>query len=221
MKRVLPAVFALGSLVTCNTSSAEFLYVGVETYVGDDWIANGYAGLTTYHLYIHFSEPTDSVHAVVGASGSPLSIWSSDGAFHNEPPPLGGVRSPVDLSSLNYYANQWDTFLAIDALTRDGDFTAYGPGVGAFDDMDNGLMIDNASWYIHGGDWDETDQGIAGDDLKVFIGQFTVAEGETIGGVINFWSRPGQEYYGLAIPAPGVLVITGFAGLAAARRRRA
>ena len=88
------------------------------------------------------------------------------------------------------------------------------------------IMTSNGSWFAT----PEDDQCLAGSDLRVMIGQFTMLGSDsTVSGVVNFQGKvgdnetfvaTGQAFEYSMIPAPGALALLGLAGVASRRRRK-
>ena len=86
-------------------------------------------------------------------------------------------------------------------------------------------MSDNGSWFATPDDA----QVLAGADLRVMVGQFTMfGTDSTVSGVLNLQGKQGdfetfqargQEFSFSMIPAPGALALLGLAGLTARRRK--
>ena len=88
-----------GSFVVAASASASYTGFTVEAYNGgsdaQNWLDNGYAGLTTYRMYANFVEDgeDDGVLSVFGIDGVTISMNSWDGTFHNDLI-FGGLTAP-------------------------------------------------------------------------------------------------------------------------------
>ena len=229
MKKTFSLMAAAGAMFVASAASADFAGVSVEQVSNPDWVANGYAGFTTYRVYVNFTSDADMMTSVFGAPGLPLSMNSSDGSFYNSSGPgLASNFAPDDFTAppFNLWDNQWDTYVSLDATMASGNVTSYAPSGAAIgadtSDLAGNFTLTNHSWFVTPDDQDSSGQGIAGSDMRVMIAQLTVAEGEDVFGTINIALRDGTQLTGLeftSIPAPGALALLGLAGLASRRRR--
>jgi hypothetical protein len=88
------------------------------------------------------------------------------------------------------------------------------------------ISTSNGSWFATPVD----PQVLAGDDLRVMVGQFTLLGADsTISGVLNLQGKQGdfvtfqargQSFEFSMIPAPGAMALLGIAGIASRRRRK-
>jgi hypothetical protein len=170
-------------------SSGDLL---VEEYVGDGWEDHGFPWweLTAYRVYAEFDEVgDDGVLSVFGAPGLPLRVTSSDGLFHNAPDGLDRHTAPLDLRFLGVWENQWDTYVTIGTDTATGNATGLS---GGFAEETNGLRTSfettSAAWFVV-----PEDEQSRSRDGRVLLGQFVVAQGETLEGVLNLLLRDGGE----------------------------
>lgn len=167
-----------------NPNPASCIGLTVESYVGDGWIENGFENLTAWRVYVEFTELNDGLIAVYGGPGEPMNMTSSSGLFHNDPM-YDSLQSPCDYTQPpnGYWANQWDTYVTMDAVDCQMDPTGVSPGFGEqTNNLASKFSTMNAAWFT-------TPAGggviLAGWDLRVLIGQFVVAEGDSISGVLN------------------------------------
>jgi len=162
----------------------HFLGLTTEKYSSSVWEEHGYTALTTYRVYAHV-DMTTFYCAVYGGYNDTLHVYSTSGVFYNDltypsiGPPEDHTQPPD-----NYYANLWDTYLTIDCDIDCGDHPNFAPSREAFAQLTNDLAGDFilsgeniGTWYGFLGSWDPP--------LKILIAQFTVAEGERIGGYLN------------------------------------
>jgi MYXO-CTERM domain-containing protein len=216
-----------GSFVVAGAATAAFTGLKIETYVGSDWVDNGYdtTALVTYRLYADFDGgDEDGVLSIFGVTGAPMDVVSPDGVFSNSPVGLDALTAPQDLRFLGIFENQWDTYVTINLDTATGDATGTSPG---FATETNSLASDwstqNAAWFVTPDD--AQSQAV---DNRVLLAQFTHAAGAGPSGgpsgTVNVLLLDGTELQGVAFggatPAPGALALLGLAGLAGTRRRR-
>ena len=184
----------------------------------------------TYRMYVNIDDGT-RIDAVFGNSAGSLEIGAAAGMsfFQNA---LGGPTSTAINSAFFPLAAslEWDSYVSIGALYANGHPFAENKllDIGVdFSGFNAGGSIDtsNGSWFV-------TPVDPQGEELNgmVFIGQFTVVGGsgdgyaDLLGQVSlqgkdadgNTWQELGVTW----VPAPGVLALFGFAGLAGRRRRR-
>ena len=183
-------------------------------------------GSWTARIYANFSAATDELDAVFGDADDALSISSNGAGFYQNA--FGGATS----ASIN--PAFYDMF---PSLMQDSWVT-----IGLEDQTDNNMLDIGIDWtdFEAGGDistangsWFATPvdpQVLAGDDLRVMVGQFTMYGADsTISGVLNLQGKQGdfetfqargQAFSYNMIPAPGALALLGVAGLASRRRRK-
>ncbi len=222
--------FALAGLagmgIVAGSAAAAFTGVSIESYVGEGWVENGYAGLSTYRLYANFDGGgDDGVLSAFGIGGLPASVNSWNGLFSNPAEGLDSLTAPQDLRFLDIWENQWDTYVTIGLDTATDDATGLSPG---FADATNNLasnwVNENVGWFVTPDD----PQSISVDG-RVLLAQFSVdsqGDGELpdVYGIVNVLLREGGQIEGIeystGIPAPGALALLGLAGLVGSRRRR-
>ena len=177
--------------------------------------------LWTMRLYADFTSSTDQLSAVFADSQSSLYIRSENGFYQHA---FGGPTSVSINPAL---------FPAFPSLEYDSWVT-----IGSEDQIDNAMLVTGIDWtdFENGGNiendngaWFATEddvQTVAGNDLRVLIGQFTTYGWDSqIYGSINLVGRHGDsetfaardQYFGW-VPAPATIVLLLFAGLN--RRRR-
>jgi hypothetical protein len=210
---------SVGSLLV---TSAMADYTGLSY----DGIDNG-NGTWTAHIYVDFTDETDELNWVGGNAQNNLFITSTDGFYQHG---FGGPTST--------YINPafYDMF---PSLAYDSWVTIQGG-----DDINNYVSYINVDWtdFESGGDimidtpgvWYNTcpndEYILAGDDLRVMIGQFTMYNlDSSISGVLNFGSTMpsgGTPYqitgqaFNYSLPSPSAIALLGVAGISATRRRR-
>ena len=178
--------------------------------------------LWTLSLYAEFTESNDQLNAVFGDAQSSLYIRSENGFYQN---PFGGP------TSLSINPALFDVF---PSLEYDSWVT-----IGSEDQIDNAMLVAGIDWteFENGGDieidngaWFATAddiQTVAGNDLRVLIGQFTTYGWDSqIYGSINLVGQYGglepfaarDQYFGW-VPGPSTIIVLGLAGINARRRR--
>ena len=216
-KSTLSLTIVAGSLIA---SSAMADYTGLTSVNSD----NG-DGTWTAQIYANFSAATDELDAVFGDAQNALSI-STSGMFYQNA--LGGATS----QSINPALIPLFPSLALDSWVT----------IGLSDQTDNALLnigidfsgfeaggsisTDNGSWFATPDD----PQVLAGDDLRVLVGQFTMmGMDDNVSGVLNLQGKAGdfetfqardQAFDFSMVPAPGALALLGLAGVASRRRRK-
>ena len=188
MKRILLAAFVLlfAGIANAQLISVEF----EEYYVHDDTeypadpqtpIQN-LDGYVTYRLYANVTNPDDFVLNVFGNVDNPLIIELTDENEQFYQHPGGGFTGPMNSTIVGIYPLvEYDSYLTIghhidaENPTYGAITTIAGPGdnwAAEFEDGDD-IVSDNfagLSYFVTPG----VDNGVAGDDLRVSIGQFTI-----------------------------------------------
>jgi len=198
------------------TTSAMSDYVGLSFEYEDSG-----NGLRTMRLYGNFTASTDQLNAVFADSQSSLYIRSDNGFYQHQ---FGGPTS-VSINPALYPlfpSLEYDSWVTIgredqidNAMLDVGiDWTEFESG--------GDIEFDNGTWFASPDDA----QVLAGNDLRVLIGQFTTYGWDSqIYGSINLVGQQGDsetfaardQYFGW-VPAPATIVLIGLAGLK--RRRR-
>jgi hypothetical protein len=204
-------------IIASFSTSAMSDYVGLSFEYED-------AGndLWTMRLYADFTSSTDQLTAVFADAQSSLYIRSENGLYQN---PFGGPTS-VSINPALY-----DVF---PSLKYDSWVT-----IGSEDQVDNAMLVTGIDWteFENGGDiefdngtWFATKddgQTVAGNDLRVLIGQFTTYGSDSqIYGSINLLGQQGDlvpfvardQYFGW-VPAPATILLLGLGCLKNRRRR--
>ena len=216
--KTLSLTLAASSLIV---GSAMADYTGLS-FTGVDNLD----GTWTARIYATFSASTDQLNAVFGDDSDMLSVSSNGAGFYQNA--LGGA------TSLNINPALIPLFpsLALDSWVT----------IGLEDNVGNNMLNIGIDWsgFEGGGDistsngsWFATPvdpQVLAGDDLRVMVGQFTLLGADsTISGVLNLQGKQGdfvtfqargQSFEYSLIPAPGALALLGIAGIASRRRRK-
>ncbi|MFZ8836060.1 MAG: hypothetical protein ACO2XQ_03360, partial [Flavobacteriales bacterium] len=144
----------------------------------------GITGLKTYRLYVTTANPTDAVSAVTGYAAFPMNLATTTD-FYQYLGPGGGVTPNAWNSAFGvipeFAAGAYDSFVTIgitqapDAGAGEGSVqTVETPGETWQADFEAGsdISISTSSgggWFLSPG----STNGIAGDDNRVLIGQFT------------------------------------------------
>ncbi|MHC5112816.1 MAG: hypothetical protein ACYTGP_00135 [Planctomycetota bacterium] len=161
-----------------------FLGVSIEAYVGDGWVANGYANLTTYRLYADFDPGVADagVIAVFGSANYILCFDPEDAVFFNAAPE--SITAPQDLTP-GYWENQWDTYITINSTNAFDDDVIIAPNLEVqLEHLLRSTSTENSGWLVP----PQLPQGLAVDG-RVLIAQFTVPEGKGIHGTVNMIIR--------------------------------
>jgi hypothetical protein len=210
-------------LLIQNLIIASFSTSAMSDYIGLSFeYEEAGNDLWTMRLYADFTASTDQLTGVFADSQSSLYIRSENGFYQN---PYGGP------TSLNINPALFDVF---PSLEYDSWVT-----IGSEDQIDNAMLVTGIDWtdFENGGNiendngaWFATEddvQTVAGNDLRVLIGQFTTYGWDSqIYGSINLLGQQGDlvpfvardQYFGW-VPAPATIVVLGLAGIHARRRR--
>jgi len=216
--KTLSLTIAASSLIV-GTAMAD--YTGLS-FTGVD---NG-DGTWTARIYADFNAASDELDAVFGDADDMLSISSNGAGFYQNA--FGGPTS----SDINPAFYEMFPSLLMDSWVT----------IGLEDNVGNNMLNIGIDWsgFEGGGDistsngsWFATPvdpQVLAGDDLRVMVGQFTLLGADsTISGVLNLQGKQGdfetfqargQSFEFSMIPAPGALALLGIAGIASRRRRK-
>jgi MYXO-CTERM domain-containing protein len=215
--KTLSMTIAAGSLITTG-AMADYTGLSQEVTIHGD-------GTWTSRIYANFSAETDELDAVFGDAEDSLSINSDNGFYQNA---FGGPTS-ADINPALYDAfpslvnDSWVTIGLEDNVGNN----MLNIGID-FDDFENNggnIFSDNGTWFATPDDA----QVLAGADMRVMVGQFTMYGVEShVSGVLNIQGKAGDfvtfQARGLAFdfaaPAPGAIALLGLAGLAGRRRRK-
>lgn len=163
---------------SCDYCSCDGVYAPTGPYNVDIDTLQGLDGLTTYQLYVTLENPQDFVSAITGDENNPTIIQTST-SFHQDP--LGSANAhsinPLVIDAFPDVA--YDSFVTIGLLSTanpangEGEVTTLEgePWINAFE---NGEDLNISGFY--GGGWfglNGSSNGVAGDDLRVLVGQFT------------------------------------------------
>ena len=216
-KSTLSLTIVAGSLIA---SSAMADYTGLTSVNSD----NG-DGTWTAQIYANFSAATDELDAVFGDAQNALLIESSSSFYQNA---LGGATSAAINPALIplFPSLALDSWVTIGLEDQTGnnmlnigiDFAGFEAG--------GSISTDNGSWFATPDD----PQVLAGADLRVMVGQFTmVGLDSNVSGILNLQGKAGdfetfqardQAFDFSMVPAPGALALLGLAGVASRRRRK-
>ncbi len=217
MKITTLSVFAVGSLIA-TTAMADY------TGLSYDPVDNG-DGTWTARIFANFDAETDELDAVFGDADNSLLITSGGNFYQND---FGGATS-ADINPALYDAfpslvnDSWVTIGLEDNVGN----AMMNIGIDWSDFEDNGgdIATDNGTWFATPDDA----QVLAGADLRVMVGQFTMYGLAThVSGVLNIQGKAGDFVtfqardlvFDYAFPAPGALALLGLAGVAGRRRRK-
>jgi len=212
------------SLAIAATSLIAVPAMADYTGLSFDGMDNG-DGTWTARVYANFSAATDQLNAVYGDASNELMIMSSGGFYQNAfgSHSSAGINPALIPAFPSLAMDSWVTIgledqtgnAMLDIGIDWADFNAGGD-----------IMTSNGSWFAT----PEDDQCLAGSDLRVMIGQFTmIGADSTVSGVVNFQGKvgdnetfvaTGQAFEYSMIPAPGALALLGLAGIASRRRRK-
>ncbi len=213
------SIAAVGSLIA-TTAMAD--------YTGLSYTAvNNGDGTWTARIFAEFNAATDELDAVFGDADNALSITSTYGFYQND---FGGATS-ADINPALYVAfpslvlDSWVTIGLEDQVGNN--MLNIGIDWADFENNGGDIVTDNGTWFATPDD----PQVLAGEDLQVMIGQFTLlgdTETSRVSGVINIQGKAGdfvtfQErdiMFDYGLPAPGALALLGLAGVASRRRRK-
>ena len=214
--KTLSLTIAAGSLLATGAMAD---YTGTSY----DAVNNG-DGTWTARIYANFDAATDELDAVYGDADNLLSINSTGGFYQNA---FGGATSlainPALYAAFPSLVN--DSWVTIGLEDQVGNnMLTIGIDYAGFEAGGN-ISTDNGTWFATPAD----PQVLAGADLRVMIGQFTMLGTDShVSGVINIQGKAGNfetfDVTGIAfdyaLPAPGALALLGLAGIASRRRRK-
>ena len=164
---------------SCDYCSCDGVFPPTGPYNLDiDTIEDGIEGMTTYQVYLTLENATDFVSAVTGDSDNPSFVRTST-AFHQDPLGSANAHGINPLVVDAFPALAYDSWVSIglenaaDATAGEGEVSLVEgePWVNAFE---TGGDLDLTGQY--GGGWfilNGAQNGVAGDDLRVLLGQFT------------------------------------------------
>ncbi len=214
-RTVLMAV--VGSSI-CAGAMADYTGLSHETVDNGD-------GTITSRIFVNFDAETDELDAVFGDAENALHITSTNGFYQND---FGGATS-ADINPALYSAfpslvmDSWVTIGLEDQV--DNNMLNIGIDFADFEDNGGDIWTDNGTWFATPDDA----QVLAGADLRVMIGQFTMLGLDSfVSGVLNIQGKHGDfetfQERDIAFvfpmpPAPGTLALLGIAGLAQRRRK--
>jgi hypothetical protein len=216
MKNRIGMVTIIGSMVT-GGAMADYTGLSLDPTDNGD-------GTWTARIFANFDAATDELDAVFGDADNPLLIRSC-GTFYQHP--FGGPTS-ADINPALYTvfpSLALDSWVTIGLEDQVGN-NMLNIGIDWSDFEDNGgdISTDNGTWFATPDD----PQVLAGEDLRVMIGQFTMYGLESnVSGVLNIQGKAGDFetfqardiafYYGVC-PTPGALALLCIAGVARLRR---
>jgi hypothetical protein len=176
-------------------------------------------------IFANFDAASDELDAVFGDAQNGLLIETSSSFYQNA---LGGNTS----ASINPALIPLFPSLALDSWVTIGLEDSTGNAmlnIGIdFSDFEAGGSIasDNGSWFATPDD----PQVLAGADLRVMVGQFTMfGLDSNVSGILNLQGKSGdfvtfqardQVFDFSMVPAPGALALLGLAGFVSRRRRK-
>lgn len=147
----------------------------IESHAGPGSDNPGLAGLTTYRIYVTCPSPLDRVMSVTGSGGNSTFVGSNSGFYQNQQ----GALLITDIDSA-LFAN--DAEVALDSwLTIGHDTPAANSTLEATFGIWSTLFEFGEDLFIGGVSEDgwsiapSDDVGLAGEDLRVLIGQFSSA----------------------------------------------
>ena len=217
MKITTLSIFAVGSLIA-TTAMADYTGLSQEAVNNGD-------GTWTSRIFANFDAETDELDAVFGDAENSLSITSGGNFYQNA---FGGATS-ADINPALYDAfpslvmDSWVTIGLEDQVGNN--MLNIGIDFADFEDNGGDIWTDNGTWFATPDDA----QVLAGADLRVMVGQFTMYGTDThVSGVLNIQGKAGDFEtfqardlaFDYAMPAPGALALLGLAGIASRRRRK-
>lgn len=178
MKKLL---LILTAVVFAFTAQAQITGASVEVYQVHTGMVGStdLTGYTTYRLYADLTNADDFLSAIYGIAGTPLEISTDTEFWHSD---FGGTTGPQinPLVFGTFPEAEFDSFVTI------GRANSADPGAGItaqqaasepwVDTFNSGadILINGAiggAWFTLSGTGSVN--GVAGDDLKILIGQFT------------------------------------------------
>ena len=217
MKITTLSTLAVGSLIA-STAMADY------TGLSYDPVDNG-DGTWTARIFANFSAETDELDAVFGDAENSIFITSGGNFYQNA---FGGATS-ADINPALYSAfpslvnDSWVTIGLEDQVGNN--MLNIGIDWSDFENNGGDISSNNGTWFATPDDA----QVLAGADLRVMVGQFTMYGLDThVSGVLNLQGKQGdfQTFqvrdvaFDFALPAPGALALLGLAGVATRRRRK-
>jgi hypothetical protein len=211
--KVLTQSLILAALPTVAMSDYIGLYFEYEDAGNDLW---------TLSLYAEFTDSNDQLNAVFGDAQSSLYIRSEHGFYQN---PFGGPTSiSINPALIPLFPSlAYDSWVTIGSENQvDNAMLDIGIDWTEFENGGN-IETDNGTWFATPDDM----QVMAGDDLRVLIGQFTTYGWDSqIYGSINLQGKQGgfetfvarDQYFGW-VPAPATIALLGIAWFFDKRRR--
>jgi hypothetical protein len=214
--KTLLLTIAAGSLIT-GSAMADY------TELSFDGVDNG-DGTWTARIYANYSDAADELHAVFGDADNALVVDSTGGFYQAT---LFGAHwntsVQVNEGAFGGFPEMMtDSWVTIGADNGTGNELSTSPEFDFGDfEMGGAISTDNGAWYLTPG----MAQGVAGSDLRVLLGQFTMIGADSyVTGVFNLQGSDGQSrdqtFNYSMVPAPGALALLGLAGVASRRRRK-
>ena len=219
MKKSTLSLTIVASSLIAGSAMADYTGLTSENVDNGD-------GTWTARIFANFSASTDELDAVFGDADNALFVTSTNGFYQNA---FGGPTS-ADINPALYSAfpslvlDSWVTIGLEDQVGNN----MLNIGIDWTDFEDNGgdISTDNGTWFATPDDA----QVLAGADLRVMIGQFTMYGVDShVSGVLNIQGKAGDFVTFQArdiafdfsmVPAPGALALLGLAGVASRRRRK-
>jgi hypothetical protein len=211
------------SLAIAATSLIAGTAIADYTGLSFDGTDNG-DGTWTARIFANFSAGTDQLNAVYGDTNNLLSVSSSSSFYQNAfgANTAAGINPALIPAFPSLVLDSWATIGLEDQVGNN----MLDIGID-WSDFENGGAItsNNGSWFAT----PEDAQCLAGSELRVMVGQFTMfGVDSTVSGVLNLQGKvgdfetfvaTGQAFEYSLIPAPGALALLGLAGIAGRRRR--
>ena len=206
------------SLFATGFACADFQGFSIEATDG------GLGFGTTYRIYADV-DTGDQLNAVFGDGVDPISISTTTSFYQHE---AGGatVANQTDFMLNLFPSLALDSYVTIGLDNAEGNaMLEIGIDWTDFEDNGGAISSDNGSWFATPDD----PQVLAGDDLRVMVGNFTMYGTDShVMGVLNLQGKSGNfetfqargQAFDFALPAPGALALLGLAGIAIRRRRK-
>jgi len=218
MKITTLSIFAVGSLIA-TTAMADYTGLSQEAVNNGD-------GTWTSRIFANFDTETDELDAVFGDGENDVHITSTNGFYQNSygGPTSAHINPGLYVAFPSLVLDSWVTIGLEDQVGNN--MLNIGIDFDDFEDNGGEIWSDNGTWFATPDDA----QVLAGADLRVMVGQFTMYGLDShVSGVLNIQGKHGDfetfqardlAFDFIIVPAPGALALLGLAGIASRRRRK-